>query len=198
MTSRRILVVDNRDSFVFNLVEDLARLGADCTVVRGDMPPERLAGRCAEDRPDLVLLSPGPGRPESAGAMVPWLSGRPDVPVVGVCLGLQAMVVALGGKVGRAPEPVHGRATRVVHEGDGAFEGLSSPFRAGRYHSLVALRLPPELVATAWSLEGAAAEPLVMAVRHRTLPWVALQFHPESILSPEGPRILSNLLRSLP
>lgn len=198
MTPRRVLVIDNRDSFVFNLVEDLARLGAACTVIRSDLPPEVLARRCADDRPDLVLLSPGPGRPEEAGAMVPWLSTRPDVPVVGVCLGLQAMVVALGGKVGRAPEPVHGRATRVVHEGDEAFHGVSTPFRAGRYHSLVALRLPPELMATAWSLEGAGAEALVMAVRHRTLPWTALQFHPESVLSPEGPRILSNLLRSLP
>lgn len=191
---KHVLVVDHRDSFVFNLVDDLARLGAESTVVRGDLSPEALSDRCVVDRPDLVLLSPGPGHPTEHSAMIPWLQTRPEVPIVGVCLGLQGMVEALGGKVARAPEPVHGRATRVIHEGDAVFDGVPSPFPAGRYHSLVGTRLPEELVATAWTLEGAGAEPLVMAVRHRSLPWFALQFHPESVLSPDGPRILQNVL----
>ena len=198
MTGRRILVVDNRDSFVFNLVEDLARLGSRCTVVRGDLPEHALARRVAEDEPDLVLLSPGPGHPADAGAMVAWLRTEPDVPVFGVCLGLQAMAVAAGGRVERAPNAVHGRSAQVVHEGDAAFEGLPSPFRAGRYHSLVATRLPETLAPTAWTLEGAGSEPLVMAIRHRALPWGGLQFHPESVLSADGPRIVSNILESLP
>jgi len=191
---KRVLVVDHRDSFVFNIVEDLARLGADCVVVRGDLQPEELAARCQRDRPDLVLLSPGPGHPEDHAAMVPWLRTRPEIPVLGICLGLQGMVIASGGHVGRAPEAVHGRATRVVHEDDPAFAGVASPFRAGRYHSLVGTRLPAQLLATAWTLDGANDAPLVMAVRHRTLPWVALQFHPESVLSPDGPKILRNIL----
>ncbi|MAG57516.1 MAG: anthranilate/aminodeoxychorismate synthase component II [Planctomycetes bacterium] len=198
MTAREVLVIDNRDSFVFNLVEDLARLGVVSTVVRGDLPLEALEARVADRRPDLLLLSPGPGHPEDSGVMIPFLQDRPELPVLGVCLGMQAMVCALGGRVGRAPTPVHGRATSMIHHDDPAFDGVLSPFPAGRYHSLVATRMPDELRATAWTHDAAGATPLVMAVRHRSLPWVGLQFHPESVLSPEGPRILRNVLGSLP
>lgn len=192
MNERRVLVVDNRDSFVFNLVEDLERLRAACRVVRGNIELKTFEDQLRDFAPDLVLLSPGPGRPEDAGVMVPWLASHPTVPVFGVCLGLQAMVHAVGGDVGRAPRPVHGRATEMVHEGDPLFAGIPSPFRAARYHSLVATRLTEDLRGIAWTSDPETS--LVMAVRHRSLPWVGVQFHPESILTPQGARIVGNLL----
>jgi para-aminobenzoate synthetase component 2 len=185
--SARILVVDNYDSFVFNIVQYLAQLGAEVDVRRNDevVPDE---GRAY----DGVLLSPGPGTPADAGvclAMVHELAGV--VPIFGVCLGHQAIGVACGGTVDRTG-PVHGKASRVFHEGDGILEGVSNPFEAGRYHSLVVLSddLPDELELTGWTEDG-----LVMATQHRELPRFGVQFHPESILTPEGPRIVANFLR---
>ena len=188
------LVFDHRDSFVFNLVDDLWRLGARSRVIRTDLGLEQLASLLRSLDPALVVLSPGPGRPEEHGVLLPFLRTRPALPVLGVCLGLQAMVCALGGTVGPAEAgPVHGRSSRVVHDGDAIFEGLNSGFRAGRYHSLVALELPDELEPIAWT----ADRETILAVRHRTLPWVGIQFHPESILTPDGPRLISNVLRRL-
>ena len=127
--------------------------------------------------------------------MIPFLQARGSLPVLGVCLGMQAMVCALGGTVERAPRPVHGRSSRIRHWGDPVFEGVEDGFDAGRYHSLVATSLPDELESIADT--GDPDSPLVMGVRHRRLPWVGLQFHPESILTPRGTTVLANILRSL-
>ncbi len=184
-----ILVVDHYDSFVYNLVQLIESLGRKTDVVRSDAEPaESLASR----KPEAVLLSPGPGRPEDAGCFIELLRLLPDqTPVLGVCLGHQALGVTLGGRVDRGPEPVHGKASLIYHEGRGILEGVPSPFEAGRYHSLVVLRdeLPDELELTAWTEDG-----LVMGTQQRDLPRFGVQFHPESILTPEGPRIIENFL----
>jgi anthranilate synthase/aminodeoxychorismate synthase-like glutamine amidotransferase len=156
--------------------------------VRSDAEPaEALAARS----PDAVVLSPGPGRPEDAGCFLELLEILPrSVPVLGVCLGHQALAVAAGGRVERG-QPTHGKATLVHHEGRGILAGVPTPFEAARYHSLVITRgdLPPQLELTAWSNDG-----LVMAAQHRELPRFGVQFHPESILTPEGPAIVRNFL----
>ena len=184
-----ILVVDHYDSFTYNIVQLVEKLGYPTEVVKSDAEP---AAALAAREPDAVLLSPGPGRPEDAGCFTELLAILPDAtPVLGVCLGHQAIGVACGGSVDRTV-PVHGKASRVFHEGTGIFEGVSNPFDAGRYHSLVVLRddMPAELELTAWTDDG-----LVMATQHRALPRFGVQFHPESILTPEGPTIVANFLR---
>ncbi|MEX0989497.1 MAG: aminodeoxychorismate/anthranilate synthase component II [Actinomycetota bacterium] len=184
-----ILVVDHYDSFVYNLVQLIEKIGEATEVVRSDAEPaEALVAR----RPDAVVLSPGPGRPEAAGCMTDLLAILPaETPVLGVCLGHQALGIATGGRVDRAA-PVHGKASKVFHEGAGILAGVPSPFEAARYHSLVVLRdeLPDELELTAWTDDG-----LVMATQHRELPRFGVQFHPESILTPDGPTIVENFLR---
>jgi anthranilate synthase component 2 len=184
-----ILLLDNHDSFTFNLWQALAMLGASVQVVRNDALP---ASELLALGPEAVVLSPGPGRPEQAGRMPALLSLLPpELPLLGVCLGHQALVQHCGGRIEVDAEPVHGRATLVHHCGRGLFEGLPDPFPAARYHSLRALRsgLPDELELTAWTSEGE-----VMAVEHRRLPRFGLQFHPESILTPHGNRILARFL----
>jgi anthranilate synthase/aminodeoxychorismate synthase-like glutamine amidotransferase len=183
-----ILIVDHYDSFTYNLVQLVESLGRTADVVKSDTEP---AAALVERNPDAVILSPGPGRPEDAGVFTSLLALLPDaMPVLGVCLGHQALGVACGGVVDRET-PVHGKASLVFHEGKGILEGVTDPFEAGRYHSLVVLRkqLPDELELTAWTEDG-----LVMAVQHRSLPRYGVQFHPESILTPEGPRIVENFL----
>ena len=183
-----ILVVDHYDSFTYNLVQLIESLGAQTEVVKSDAEP---ASALVERRPDAVVLSPGPGRPEDAGCFIELLELLPDAtPVLGVCLGHQAMGVVAGGRVERA-RPVHGKASLVHHEGRGILVGLPNPFEAGRYHSLVVTRegLPDDLELSAWSDDD-----LVMATQHRDLPRFGVQFHPESILTPEGPTIVRNFL----
>ncbi|MDT0378995.1 aminodeoxychorismate/anthranilate synthase component II [Streptomyces sp. DSM 42041] len=186
----RILVVDNYDSFVFNLVQYLYQLGAECEVVRND----EVRTEHAQDGFDGVLLSPGPGTPEEAGVcvdMVRHCAGT-GVPVFGVCLGMQSLAVAYGAVVDRAPELLHGKTSRVAHEGHGVFAGLPSPFTATRYHSLgVERSTVPEadLRVTAWTDSG-----LVMGLRHRELAVEGVQFHPESVLTEWGHRMLANWL----
>ncbi|HTG47886.1 MAG TPA: aminodeoxychorismate/anthranilate synthase component II [Actinomycetota bacterium] len=183
-----ILVVDHYDSFTYNLVQLIESLGADTTVVRSD---ERPAAELIAMGPQAVVLSPGPGHPRDAGCFPELLAVLPAAtPLLGVCLGHQALGLVCGGTVDRA-EPVHGKASLVFHEGRGILEGVSVPFEAGRYHSLVVERddLPAELELTAWTEDG-----LVMATQHRELPRFGVQFHPESILTPEGPRIVENFL----
>jgi para-aminobenzoate synthetase component 2 len=183
----RILVVDNYDSFVFNLVQYLAQLGADCTVLRNDeVGPDEAVGY------DGVLLSPGPGTPERAGACIDIVRGcAGTVPVLGVCLGHQAIAAAYGAVVEQAPELLHGKTSAVLHEGAGVLAGLPSPFTATRYHSL-AVRpdsLPAELEVTGRTEGG-----VVMALRHRDLALEGVQFHPESVLTEGGHRLLATWL----
>jgi para-aminobenzoate synthetase component 2 len=184
----RILVVDNYDSFVFNLVQYLAQLGADVTVRRND---ELTVETPDELDAQGILLSPGPGRPEHAGVCVDLVSavgGR--LPVLGVCLGHQAIAVAFGGSVAPAPELLHGKTSEVFHDGAGVLRGLASPFVATRYHSLAVVGdIPPELEVTARTEGG-----VVMALRHRDLPIEGVQFHPESVLTEGGHRLLANWL----
>ena len=184
-----ILIVDHYDSFTYNLVQLVESLGHEALVVRSDAEP---AQQLVRRGPTAVILSPGPGRPEDAGCFTELLRILPEeTPVLGVCLGHQAIGIALGGTVERT-SPVHGKSSLVHHRGSGIFEGVEDPFEAGRYHSLVVRRndLPEKLELTAWTEDG-----LVMAAQHRELPRFGVQFHPESILTPEGPKIVENFLR---
>ena len=184
-----ILVVDHYDSFTYNLVQLIESLGRVTEVVKSDEAP---AADLVAREPEAVVLSPGPGHPRDAGSFPDLLRLLPEgIPVLGVCLGHQALGIASGGTVDRTT-PFHGKASLVHHEGRGILDGVPSPFEAGRYHSLVVLRddLPAELELTAWTDDG-----LVMATQHRELPRFGVQFHPESILTPEGPRIVENFLR---
>ncbi|QNP71485.1 aminodeoxychorismate/anthranilate synthase component II [Streptomyces roseirectus] len=187
--SARILVVDNYDSFVFNLVQYLYQLGAECEVLRND----EVSTAHAQDGFDGVLLSPGPGTPEEAGVCVEMVRhcAATRVPVFGVCLGMQSMQVAYGGVVDRAPELLHGKTSLVAHEGKGVFAGLPSPFTATRYHSLAAMpqTVPAELEVTARTEDG-----IIMGLRHRELAVEGVQFHPESVLTEHGHRMLANWL----
>jgi anthranilate synthase/aminodeoxychorismate synthase-like glutamine amidotransferase len=183
-----ILMVDNYDSFTYNLVQAFAAAGSEVTVVRNDA--EGAAALLAR-RPAGIVLSPGPGRPEGAGVCLELLAARPPVPVLGVCLGHQALGMAFGARVERAPVLMHGKTSAVRHRGEGLFAGLPDPFEATRYHSLEVRRetLSEELVPAAWSDDG-----VLMAMRHRELPYWGVQFHPESVLTVEGPRLLANFL----
>ncbi|WP_406331405.1 aminodeoxychorismate/anthranilate synthase component II [Streptomyces sp. NBC_00203] len=187
--STRILVVDNYDSFVFNLVQYLYQLGAECEVLRND----EVSTAHAQDGFDGVLLSPGPGAPEQAGVCIDMVRhcAATGVPVFGVCLGMQSMQVAYGGVVDRAPELLHGKTSLVEHGGKGVFAGLPSPFTATRYHSLAAEpeTVPDELEVTARTHDG-----IIMGLRHRELPVEGVQFHPESVLTEHGHRMLANWL----
>ncbi len=188
----QVLVVDNYDSFVFNLVQYLGQLGVTAQVWRNDddrlADPDAIAAEF-----DGILLSPGPGTPEQAGVCVEMVRhcAATGVPVFGVCLGMQSMQVAYGGVVDRAPELLHGKTSPVLHEGEGVFAGLPSPFTATRYHSLAARpeTVPAELTVTARTPDG-----IVMGLRHRELPVEGVQFHPESVLTEHGHRMLANWL----
>ena len=193
MNDARVLVLDHLDSFVFILAEQFARLGAALRTLRSDLSLAQLQEHMAEFRPHLVLLSPGPGRPEHAGVTVEWLQTEPAVPVLGICLGLQALAVAAGGAVDRAPRPVHGRACAVRLLDDPIFEGLPSGFWAARYHSLAVTRVPDLMRVIATTHDS--GQELVMALRHKRLPQVGLQFHPESVLTPWGGKLLERTLR---
>ncbi len=186
----RVLVIDSYDSFVYNLVQYLGELGAEPVVVRND---QLTVDEALARQPDLVLLSPGPGRPEDAGiicAAIPAFA-EAGVPVFGVCLGHQAIGHVFGGAVVRAPSLMHGKTSPIDHEGKGVFEGLPSPLTATRYHSLVIdpASMPDCLEVTA------TCDGIVMGVRHRTLPIEGVQFHPESILTAAGHDLLRNFLR---
>ncbi len=182
-----ILLVDNYDSFTYNLVHLFQELGAEVVVRRNDEIDADEAARLA---PSYLVVSPGPGRPGDSGATLEIVRRlSPKTPTLGVCLGHQAIVEAFGGAIGQARELVHGKASAVAHDGRGIFAGLPPAFQAGRYHSLAATSVPDELEVSATTEDGE-----VMAVRHRRLPVDGVQFHPESVLTPEGPRLCRNFL----
>jgi len=186
----RVLVIDNYDSFTFNLVQYLGELGAEPVVKRNDQVTLDAIDGAA---PDRIVVSPGPGHPADAGIVVEAIRRFGSrVPVLGVCLGHQAIGLAFGGTVVRAPRPVHGKTSRIEHDGLGIFAGVASPFDAGRYHSLIVSSdgWPAELVVTARTREDG----LVMGLRHRNWPVHGVQFHPESILTGSGRQILRNFL----
>ena len=185
-----VLVIDNYDSFTYNLVQYLGELGADIRVRRNDAVT---VGEVEAMAPEQILISPGPGRPEDAGVSVDVIRHfGPSTPILGVCLGHQAIGVVYGGTVCRASVPMHGKTSTVVHDGKGLFEGMTEPFQAGRYHSLVISsdHVPQELEVTARTKEDGT----IMGVRHRSYPVHGVQFHPESVLTEEGRRILRNFL----
>jgi anthranilate synthase/aminodeoxychorismate synthase-like glutamine amidotransferase len=184
-----ILLIDNYDSFTFNLYHFLGDVGAQCEVWRND---KLSVADALAMQPEAIVLSPGPCTPTEAGICLDLIAAAAGkVPILGVCLGHQAIGQAFGGKVIRAPEPMHGKVSDITHAGTGILAGLPSPFRATRYHSLIVERdtIPETLVPTAWTSDG-----LIMAMHHRTLPIHGVQFHPESIASEHGHTILANFL----
>jgi anthranilate synthase/aminodeoxychorismate synthase-like glutamine amidotransferase len=187
----RVLVIDNYDSFVYNLVQELGELGADPVVHRNDAIDIK-GIRSAS--PDAILISPGPGRPRSAGIsmdVIRELGG--EIPILGVCLGHQAIGEVYGGEVVVAPTLMHGKTSAIHHDGTGIFSGLPDPFVATRYHSLV---VEPASVPDVLEVTARTADGVIMGLRHRTLPVEGVQFHPESLLTLEGPGLLSNFLAS--
>ena len=189
---KRLLMIDNYDSFTYNLVQYLGELGADVEVRRNDAVT---LDEVAALRPDGVVISPGPCTPREAGISVPLIARfAGHIPILGVCLGHQAIGAAFGAAIVRAPRIMHGKTSPIHHDGRGLFAGLPDPFEATRYHSLVIepATLPPVLERSAWTAEGE-----IMGVRHRTLCVEGVQFHPESILTLEGKRLFGNFLASL-
>jgi len=187
--NRKVLFIDNFDSFTYNLVDDFSKRDCQAKVYRADTELDELKKVAKELEPDLLVISPGPGTPDTAGVSIPAVDYFKDkLPIFGVCLGHQVIVQYFGGKVGHAPEPMHGKPSRVTHNGEGIFAGVENPLQAGRYHSLCALELPDCLEKTA-EFEG-----VVMGARHKELPIFGVQFHPESILTPAGGKIIENVL----
>jgi anthranilate synthase/aminodeoxychorismate synthase-like glutamine amidotransferase len=189
-----VIVIDNYDSFTYNLVQFLGELGAEVRVMRNDAVT---VGDVEAAKPDRIVISPGPGRPEEAGitmSVIRELGGR--TPLLGVCLGHQAIGAVFGGTIVRAAAPMHGKTSTIEHDGLGVFHGIDSPFVASRYHSLIVAEsdLPAELQVSARTRDDGA----IMGLRHRTKPIHGVQFHPESILTGAGPHILRNFLEADP
>lgn len=191
--SRRVLMIDNYDSFTYNLVQALLTLGAEVMVETNDSIS---AGEALEMEPTHVVISPGPGRPEDAGVSIAVIEAfAPKTPVLGVCLGHQALAAAFGSTVGSAQTLMHGKPSPIYHDRRTIYEGLPNPFPAGRYHSLAVLEedLSPEFSITSYTSEGE-----IMGIRHTSLPLEGVQFHPESLLTPTGDRLLQNFLELVP
>ena len=189
-TNIKVLFIDNFDSFTYNLVDEFAKRSCPTLVYRADTPLEDLKKVAAEFEPDMLLISPGPGNPDTAGVTLEAIDYFKDkLPIFGVCLGHQSIVQYFGGKVSHAPKVMHGKASRITHTEKGIFEGLENPLQAGRYHSLCAVTLPACLEETA-TYAG-----VVMGIQHKDLPIFAVQFHPESILTPTGGKLIENVIR---
>jgi anthranilate synthase component 2 len=185
-----VLVIDNYDSFTYNLVQYLGELGADVQVVRNDAASIETI---ATSKPERIVISPGPGRPEQAGVTMEVIRRLgPQVPILGVCLGHQAIGAVFGGSVVRAAAPMHGKTSTIEHDGRGVFTGIEGPFTASRYHSLIVAEdgLPSDIEISARTREDRS----IMGIRHRRLPIHGVQFHPESILTGEGHHLLRNFL----
>jgi len=185
----KVLFIDNFDSFTYNLVDDFCKRNCDAKVYRADTELAELKKVVEKFDPDLLVISPGPGTPDTAGVTLASIDYFKDkLPIFGVCLGHQAIGQYFGGKVGHAPKPMHGKPSRVTHSEKGIFAGVENPLQAGRYHSLCILQFPECLEKTA-DFEG-----IVMGIQHKTLPIYGVQFHPESILTPAGGKIIENML----
>ena len=191
MKRSRVLIVDHRDSFVHILGDALASHGCQLDILRSAVSLRQLEAVIDAMQPELLVLSPGPGHPRDAGIMLPFLASDPVVPILGVCLGHQALALAAGGTVSTSGSAVHGKSSPILHNGDPLFRGIPSPFRAGRYHSLRVEDVPSCYTVIAHHAE---APQIVMAIRHRTRPRIGLQFHPESVLTPLGKQLLGNIL----
>ncbi len=186
---KKVLFIDNFDSFTYNLVDDFTKRNCQAKVYRADTDLEQLKAVAAELGPDLLVISPGPGTPDTAGISLEAVGYFKDkLPIFGVCLGHQVIIQYFGGKISHAPEPMHGKPSRVTHNEKGIFAGIENPLQAGRYHSLVAVEMPDCLEKTA-EFEG-----IIMGVQHKELPIFGVQFHPESILTPAGGKIIENVL----
>jgi len=186
---RRVLFIDNFDSFTYNLVDDFCKRDCGAKVYRSDTGLEQLKALAGEFDPDLLVISPGPGTPDTAGVSLSAVDYfRDKLPILGVCLGHQVIAQYFGGKITHAPVPMHGKPSRVSHNGKGIFAGVENPLQAGRYHSLCATELADCLEKTA-EFDG-----IVMGLQHKELPIFGVQFHPESILTPAGGRIIENML----
>jgi len=187
---RKVLFIDNFDSFTYNLVDDFCKRNCIAKVYRADTELNMLKQVAEDFSPDLLVISPGPGTPDTAGVSLNAVDYFKDkLPIFGVCLGHQTIVQYFGGKIDHAPEPMHGKPSRVTHNEQDIFEGIENPLQAGRYHSLVAIEMPDCLEKTA-EFEG-----IVMGLRHKELPIYGVQFHPESILTPAGGKIIENILK---
>ncbi len=190
MSTVRILLIDNYDSFTYNIVQAFAAMGADVLVYRNDAIGVDEARDCEATH---LVISPGPGRPENAGVSLEMITAfAGQLPMLGVCLGHQSLVHALGGNIVRAERLMHGKTSKVTHDNSALFAGMSASFEAGRYHSLSAEEgtLPDVLVITAQTSRGE-----IMGVRHKSLPLMGVQFHPESVLTPEGDKLMANFMR---
>lgn len=185
----KVLFIDNFDSFTYNLVDDFCKRSCLEKVYRADIELEELIKQADIFRPDLLVISPGPGTPYKAGVSLAAIGHFCNkLPILGVCLGHQCIVQYFGGKIGHAPEVVHGKPSKITHDGKTIFEGIENPMQAGRYHSLAAATVPDSLRVTA------RFENVTMAVQHKTLPVFGVQFHPESILTPAGGKVIKNVL----
>jgi anthranilate synthase/aminodeoxychorismate synthase-like glutamine amidotransferase len=188
--SRKVLFIDNFDSFTYNLVDDFCKRNCQAKVYRADTQLDELKQVAENFAPDLLVISPGPGNPDTAGVSLAAMDYFKDkLPIFGVCLGHQIIAQYFGGRIGHAPKPMHGKPSRVTHNGQDIFAGIENPLQAGRYHSLVALEIPDCLEKTA-EFDG-----IVMGLRHKKLPIFGVQFHPESILTPAGGKIIENILK---
>ncbi|MBN2457367.1 MAG: aminodeoxychorismate/anthranilate synthase component II [Sedimentisphaerales bacterium] len=188
-SAKKVLFIDNFDSFTYNLVDDFCKRNCEAKVYRANTELSELKAVAQAFCPELLVISPGPGMPKTAGVTLSAIDYFKDkLPIFGVCLGFQAIAEYFGGRIGHAPEPVHGKPSRITHCQKGIFTGVENPLQAGRYHSLCVLKLPDSLEKTA-EFEG-----IVMAAEHKELPIVGVQFHPESILTPAGGKIIENVL----
>jgi len=186
----KVLFIDNFDSFTFNLVDEFEKRGCEVVVYRNNSPMKKIEDVVKKFKPGLIVISPGPSTPKEAGNTIPIIkeyAGK--LPIFGVCLGLQASVEALGGKVEKCFETVHGKPSKIHHDGKGIFKGLANPFQAGRYHSLHGSKIPKDIEVTAKSESG-----VVMGIMHKKHFLVGVQFHPESIMTPEGGKIIENVI----
>ncbi len=186
----KILFIDNFDSFTYNLVDEFAKRDCLTKVYRSDTPLETLIQAADDFNPGLLVLSPGPGNPDTAGVTLAAIDNFKDkLPIFGVCLGHQSLIQYFGGSIGHAPEIMHGKPSRITHDGSGVFEGLENPLQAGRYHSLCASALPDCLE------KIAEFGDIIMGIKHKNLPIYGVQFHPESVLTPTGGKVIENILK---